>query len=109
VQHKTPKGWRVLRHVNYLTLCNISYVVSQAGRARTLREGKKYVHAYIEGEIETIDANSEDLGRQLTYNPRLSDKFLWTPSGQPADAGIRVLLGRFGVFELKEKVNHDSK
>ena len=50
VQIKTVKGWRVVGYSENIRVNNARTVVSQKGRERVLREKKKYVHAFIEGE-----------------------------------------------------------
>ena len=43
---------RVIGYADAVVLSNAHTVVSEAGRQRVLRERRKNVHAYIEGELE---------------------------------------------------------
>ena len=52
IQVKTPKGWRVRGHATSVELLDADCHVSDAGRARVLREQRKNVHACIEGCID---------------------------------------------------------
>lgn len=72
VQVKTSKGWRVDHWVDGLQLSDCRFIVSQAGRARTLRERRRNVHAYIEGDLvaESLDGPLAPLdGPAAYYNP----------------------------------------
>lgn len=56
VQHNVPgKGWRLLCHVQSATLVNAKFLVYEKGRQRVLREGRKNVHAYVEGELRSVN------------------------------------------------------
>ena len=50
VQQKDSKGrWKVVAHAESITLADCVFRVSEAGRQRVLSEGRKNVHAYIQG------------------------------------------------------------
>ena len=49
----TLKG-RVVAHAKGVALYDARTIVSQAGRERVLREGRKNVHAYIEGSLQAV-------------------------------------------------------
>lgn len=73
VQHRTPNGWRVAFHLDQIIARNCRFTVSQAGRQRVRREGRKGVHAFIECE-KLINANGVtfthgDTEARVTYNP----------------------------------------
>lgn len=57
----------VVAHAPAVTLQGVALRVSQAGRARVLREGRKNVHALIEGTYTAADAPQGM--RPLYYNP----------------------------------------
>ena len=46
-----PQKGRVIHHADVVHLTDARPVVSEAGRQRVLRERKKNVHAYIEGQL----------------------------------------------------------
>ena len=45
---------RVIAHAKAVWLDDVEFVVSEAGRARVLREKKKYVHAFVRGTLSTF-------------------------------------------------------
>ncbi len=58
---------KVIAHLKSINLKNAVMKVSKAGRDRVLREKKKYVHAYIEGEWVKYGKNK--CLTQVSYNP----------------------------------------
>ena len=44
----------VVAHAKQVWLDNVEFVVSDAGRARVLREKKKYVHAFVRGTLSSF-------------------------------------------------------
>jgi len=78
VQIKTVKGWRVVGYSEEIRLDNAKPVVSEKGRLRVLREKKKYVHAFIEGEWNdgwTLTGQHE----LISYNPYMFGSFYTVP------------------------------
>jgi len=66
------KGGRVVDHQSFWVMENCWFVVSQAGRSRVLREGRKNVHAWVEGypvDIKGVGAGLPFTPEQITYNP----------------------------------------
>lgn len=67
---------RVIDHCDEVFLRDCKFVVSEAGRQRVLKEKRKNVHAYIEGELEAsvkvgdkADLSSRIRGhRTITYS-----------------------------------------
>jgi len=75
VQHKVPgKGWRLLKHCDLVTLKNAMPIVYESGRQRVIREGKKYVHAYIVGELWPVPLSR---GFVVQYNPKENEQFVY--------------------------------
>jgi len=78
VQIKTVKGWRVVGYCEEMRLNNARPVVSEKGRQRVLKERKKYVHAFIEGEWcdgWTLTGQHE----LISYNPYMFGAFYTVP------------------------------
>lgn len=91
VQHRTPEGWRVLEHTSDIKLKDVTFKVSKAGRARVLREGRKNVHAFVEGTL--VDTCSTSV--RVTYNPYLYDSFVVESSKRPVYAAKAAhIVGR---------------
>ena len=70
VQHKG----RVIAHVSEIALVDVEFRVSQAGRARVLKEGRKNVHAKVWGTI-TQQKIEKDL-TEVYYNPYKTETFV---------------------------------
>lgn len=65
----------VVGHTNQLMMHDVKFIVSEAGRKRCRKTGRKNVHAYIRGLISqkggmgTDASDSSGLGAKITYNP----------------------------------------
>ena len=72
------KTRRVIGHCDSLSLKECSFKVSDAGRARVLKEGKKNVHAFVVGFLVSYELFTPEhcLDRQITYNPYKYDSFV---------------------------------
>lgn len=91
-----PLRGRVVAHATDVLIDEPTFLVSEAGRARVLRERKKYVHAYVRGNIRGMTGSvlypnlpplfdvplfsAETLvtrrrGRPFSYNPYRSGSF----------------------------------
>lgn len=79
VQHRVKgKGWRLYAHMDSVLLSGCQFIVNKAGQDRVRKEGKKYVHAYVQGAI-MLDTNKFclfDNKPQITYNPYKNDTFM---------------------------------
>jgi len=62
------KGWRVVGHPDRVHLTNVKFVVREAGRQRVLKEKRKNVHAWIEGDLDefTMEISYRSVAK---YNP----------------------------------------
>ena len=98
IQARVPgKGWRTVAHASRVALSDARFVVSEAGRQRTLRTGRKVVHAWVHGTLrgwsgsergarvlcdggaalDVKDAEGcSDLPLAVTYNPRRDPGFV---------------------------------
>ena len=95
--YQPGKGWRLLTHATHLTLQNAVTKVSESGRQRVIRERKKYVHAYIQGElIRTVPQSHSD--RRLSYNPYTGPDFYWKDDNTVAKELGEVVFSESGVF-----------
>jgi hypothetical protein len=65
--NKEKKGWRVTAHPDHVNLTNVKFVVREAGRQRVLRERRKNVHAWIEGDLSMH--TTKDYWKTARYNP----------------------------------------
>lgn len=89
-----PDKGRVIAHTAEVFLEDVTFKVSQAGRARVLREKSKNVHAgvvgtmipaavYREKAAYTYDHLKKD---NVTYNPYLFDSFVVREDGSRVSA-----------------------
>ena len=87
-----PNKGLVIAHRETVTLLSPEFKVSQAGRARVLREGRKNVHATVRGQwlrggnfgcSETVEKRIQQRGNQITYNPyKMSSFSYWNDLGE---------------------------
>lgn len=93
----SSKG-KVISHSNDLVLENIEFKVSQAGRARVLREKQKNVHAGVSGtwrEHDRYDAVYNPSMVAITYNPYKYSSFVLKDNEEPIfNAKLAVLKNR---------------
>lgn len=92
VQEKTSKGWRVWLHANQITLENVVFKVSEAGRQRVIREKKKNVHAFVEGDMVLDGTEPIHTSTQLSYNPYKAGSFVDRDSQTPVHKAKFALL-----------------
>lgn len=93
-----PHKGKVVGHADELTLFAGEMKVSERGRQRVIAEGRKNVHAGVQGFVCEPDfAALEALGierRKLSYNPYRSGSFI--VDGQPATVATGVHFDRDG-------------
>jgi hypothetical protein len=95
VQTKTAKGWRVLDHRTFVILKDVKFVVQEGGRQRVIREKRKNVHAYAQGEL-VIKARIA-VGQKLSYNPYKAGTFT-TTEDEPVYSADCVYLSNHGIY-----------
>jgi hypothetical protein len=64
-----PKTQRVIANVATVTLRDVEFRVSEAGRQRTIRNKRRKVHAYAIGYLVTTEAQDTTRLKCVTYNP----------------------------------------
>lgn len=87
VRHKG----RILFHTHNLMLEDCTFKVSEKGRQRVLKEGKKYVHAGVQGKLATFLINA-DQGEAIGYNPKRGGTFFAYDSGLPVFGSPRTIM-----------------
>jgi len=95
----TRKGL-VVAHVNEITLHDVQFRVSQAGRARVLKEQRKNVHAGIvgiwDGKVDTVIKDTSDIA--VTYNPYKYSSFVYADGEQPIFTADSAYLVNRKIF-----------
>lgn len=69
----------VVAHTQELLLHEPRFIISEAGRKRVRNEGRKNVHAYIEGMITPINTyymHEDYTWRYMTYDPYIHSTFV---------------------------------
>lgn len=100
---------RVAGYADHLIIYRPEFKVSQAGRARVLREGRKNVHAYIVGTLESANWWDVDLRmdsapgliERVTYDPRTAGCFFSVRTGEPVTQASRALLHPGGLWIIR--------
>jgi hypothetical protein len=91
-----PRRGSVIHHANFVRVRDASFRVSEAGRQRVLREGRKNVHAGVVGTLEEVaDARPAGvvyMGCTVTYNPRKAGTFVAKLGGLPVYGADHVTL-----------------
>ena len=103
---------RVIFHATSICLSNVSFKVYESGRQRVLEKKSKNVHAYVEGEIEsiilsnghtteypffkTIDTISQP--HRVSYNPYKFNTFVEVDTLQPISSCHYCHLNETGVW-----------
>ena len=92
-----PNNGLVIAHRAHVSLVDASAKVSEAGRQRVLKEGRKNVHAGIVGLWSDRDIEPKELGAyvgsyQIHYNPYKYKTFVhFNPSGPQPFTGARLV------------------
>ena len=103
---KDVKTGRVIGHHYEVQLYNATFKVSEAGRARVLKEKRKNVHAGVEGYLTTdvlarkmdgtILWESQSERHKVTYNPYLYDTFVTVSDKEPIHKAYFVRMVAYG-------------
>lgn len=73
----------VVLHAHRVKLTDVTFQVNEAGRQRVLSEGRKNVHAYVNGVFQGTPEESDIEGyREAYYNPYKTDCFIDKESGE---------------------------
>ena len=104
---KYVKTGRVIGHHYEVSLYNAKFKVSEAGRARVLKEKRKNVHAGVEGYLTTdylarkmdgtILWESQSERHKVTYNPYLYDTFVTVSDKEPIHKAYFVRMTAYGT------------
>ena len=93
IQKQVPgKGWRVAGHLERLAINNVKTVVNDYGQQQTRTEGKKYVHAFLEGDICTCAFKVTPSHRRIRYEPNADDTFMWDHNDKVFTGSHQVVL-----------------
>lgn len=90
-----PYKGLVVGHADTVLLWNANAKVSEAGRQRVLREGRKNVHAGIVGRVigTTNNRPERDLQGLISYNPYRGPGFYYKDTDEHYTRSSAVFLG----------------
>jgi len=91
-KHIPGTGWRVAGHLKSLALDNVKTVVNDYGQQQTRAEGKKYVHAFLEGDICTCAFKRTPSHRRIRYQPQFDNTFMWEHNNKVFTSSRQVVL-----------------
>ncbi|WP_239631644.1 hypothetical protein [Paenibacillus sp. H1-7] len=84
---RDAKTRRVIGYTDRIVLRNVSFVVSQAGRERVLREREKNVHAYVIGlfepKLQQLSRERDGCEAEAYYNPYYTLSFVNKSTKEP--------------------------
>jgi len=86
-------------------LSNVKLHVGEGGRQRVIREKRKYVHAWFEGDWEEMPPE-DVVWQQVRYNPYLLDSFVVASSGRPVRHAAWARLGAGGAFAVLDRLDN---
>lgn len=96
-----PNKGRVVAHSNNVTLTDVEFRVSEAGRQRVLREQRKNVHAGVVGTLFSKDIPMEfidSVPHEATYNPYKYNSFVDKVTLEPIRHAEYAYLDNRRVF-----------
>lgn len=96
------KTGRVVAHATRITVRDVTFKVSAAGRAKVLATGHKNVHAFVVGTYDPEIAGAFlDTDTEVTYNPRKYETFVDKRTGEKLTAAASALVSdRYGVVAV---------
>lgn len=97
---KDVKTGRVIGYTNRITLKDVEYKVSEAGRNRVLREGRKNIHAGVKGIVVDVEL-THDAGIGITYNPYKYASFVEKETEEPVFTDDLVLMEDRKVYAIR--------
>lgn len=81
---RDKKTGLVVAHADSVSLYDAKFKVSEAGRQRVIREQRKNVHAYVEGQFvgAAVNLPNPEQAQQSYYNPYKTDSFIDRHTGR---------------------------
>lgn len=101
---------KVIDHAKSICLKDVEFKVSQAGRARVLREKRKNVHAFVVGDVSLnrppmyylrkYSDKYTEFERRVTYNPYKYNSFVYADTEEPIKTADYVFIEGKDIFAL---------
>jgi hypothetical protein len=101
---------KVVAHLSAVFLFHVKFRVSDAGRAAVLRTGRKNVHAWAEGWIQSrsfLPTGRDSMNSvTVSYNPRVAARFfLCDCTGRPLGTPPQVAIVGANAADLRLSYN----
>lgn len=87
-----PNKGRVIAHMESVVIDGAQFKVSQAGRARVIRNQRKNVHAGVVGQLYTGTKDEREYPVSITYDPYKYETFVDLAGGRPVLSANHVKL-----------------
>lgn len=91
-------GWKVVAHASVVILKDASFNVSEKGNERVRKEGKKNVHAYVEGVWLSSGFGRSFPQVEIVYNPYQHTAFVRKDTGASQWSAELVCLNERGAY-----------
>lgn len=99
------KTRKVIWHTDAIVLMNATFPVGLKSRARAIKEGRRNVHAFVEGTFNEalnkfLPFIRVESGRAITYNPFVSSAFRYIDTNDPVFKSPLVIAARGKIHEI---------
>lgn len=88
----------VVAHTDTISLQDVTFKVSEAGRQRVLKEKRKNVHAGVVGYLKSFRDTSTKGYKQAYYNPYKTSTFM-SNNGKLLNADLVTLINKTIMFK----------
>ncbi len=103
---RCAKSGLVLAHCSTVRIRNARFVVSESGRQKTIKERRKRVHAFIRGELVSINEELPENLVKVLYNPYHTEFFTNSETNTPITEAVEVFcLGKYAYALTSPKLN----
>lgn len=119
VQRRGPQGWRVAGYLDRVVLTDAQFIVNSGGYFRFLSNGRKNVHAFVEGAFASPDDEKRfslfTPKSRATYNPRWLSRSGYPSRGpcfmyaHPVGRHDRPPLTHYGRFSSEDSDSSDNQ
>lgn len=75
IWYSVRQGGKVVAHAKTVLLHDVRFIVSEAGRQRVLRTGRRNVHAFVRGFVRYAEIFQDTQKHRAGYNPRKDESF----------------------------------
>jgi|688.fasta_scaffold151528_4 hypothetical protein len=95
---RDPKTRLVIGYADGVLLTDVTFVVSEAGRQRVLRERRKNVHAFVRGTLAARGGSAPEGWASVRYNPFEAGTFRRAKDGEAVYRAERAYVSPSGVL-----------